>query len=239
MKPINSPKKLIHSTKGLTECQSLSLLRYAASLLKATRAKGAPLSGDQNGGAPLIDNERGSLLLGSTLILVIIALYASLTLKQLILVDEENHQRKQTYLCLKKTFDLWAQHQNFIERTNKSIYALQAAFTLKPNPVLLKMKKALQKWQELKRAMDWKKALTLSNCRGLQMTFIKKTYPIMISGLKIKRGLIGEALIKRKSQNFILPSKGKPPFYFLIKGTVRFSPIFQLVNSKEITLSKT
>ncbi len=202
--------------------------------------KKRPLSLGQNGGLPLIKDkaEEGSLLLGSSLILVVIALYASLTLKKLVLIDEENHQRNQTYLCLKESFDLWSRHQQFIERTNKTIYALQAAFTLKPNPALLKMKKAVQKWQEVRKAFDWKKGLSLKCCRGLQLAFIKKTYPVELSGLKIKRGFVGEALIRKKAQNFILPSKARTPFLFVIKGRLEFSPSFKLLHSQEITLNR-
>lgn len=181
----------------------------------------------------LVGGEQGALLLNGVFLLLIIALIATLSAKSFLLIDEKSHQRKQTYLCLKTTLDLWSKHQSFIKHTNLTIVALQAALTLKPNPALYQLKKATQRWQDLTNLSRWRKAISNKFCSGLQLAFIKDSYPLEQIGLKLKRNAIGEAYLKKQKTSFYLPSRSRFPFFFFIRGEIHFLPTLQLYSSRE------
>lgn len=220
--------------------QNSRLKEQAVSLKAASRGEEIPsFSGDKErlptSTSPL-GGEQGSLYIGAILMLAILTLIATLSLKTFVVNDEKSFQRKNAYLCLKGTFDLWSHHQKFIKNTNKTILALQTALALKPNPVLLKMIRATQRWQDLKSFTSWKKAIKNKSCQGLQIIFLRRTFPVKLLGLKVRRNPIGLAYLKRKPVNFKLPSHKSWPFFFLIKGKVLYEPKLTLIDSREISL---
>lgn len=178
--------------------------------------------------------EQGGLLLNATFLLLIVTLTATLSLKSFLLKDEESHQRKNTYLCFKSTLDLWSKHQRFIKHTNRTIIAIQAALALNPTPALLKLKRVTQRWQDFKNLSRWKKAFSNKYCSGLQLAFVKKSFPLQHRGVKLKRRIIGTVSLKKAPISIFLPSRSSLPFSFLITGKLHFSPQLKVVASKEV-----
>lgn len=185
----------------------------------------------------LSGGEQGEITLLILFLLMALGLFMTLSFKKLALMNIENKQRKATYLCLKSTMDTFTSHLGFIKKTNLSIIALNAAIAANPTPYLIKLRRVIQTIQERKSQFVIFNQMRKKVCQGIQKLFVKKSFPLKGDGLKTYRSLFGTALIKKKSTSFLLASRSSPPFMFLIKGKLNFSPNFFIDQTKEIPLS--
>lgn len=182
-------------------------------------------------------NQKGEVTLMLILFLMGLGLFMALSLKKLSLSHSERKQRQQTYLCLKTTMDSFSSHLTFIKRTNMLILSMNALILANPTPYLLKAKRMIQALQNKKNLYTALKAIKNKYCKGIQKLFIKKSFPLKGKFLSVHRSILGTAIIKSKPTQFILPSRHTPPFMFLIKGKLSFSPRYQISKSKEIPLT--
>lgn len=171
------------------------------------------------------------------LFLLFLGGFALLTIifqKKLLLYNEEIEQRVQTYLCFKKTFDSWANHVSFIEKTNLAIQAINAGIVLKPTPELFELKKIIQKAQDVKNKLKYLLFLKSSYCKGIQKVTLLKTFPLKGQGLKVLRSSFGLAKFKERPHSFVLPSKEKLPFIFTLRGKVNYRPTYHVHSLNEL-----
>lgn len=186
--------------------------------------------------SPQLKSIEGSALLALLFFLFGFSLSGQLLLKKTLLYWEEGKQRKQTWLCLKNSFDLFERHIQFIKKSNAAIKVLNGVLIVKPTPETFQMKKAVQKIQEVKDKYAFGSFLLNAGCVGLQKVALGKLFPTQRNGLVLKRNSLGLALLQEGRKNFLLPSRGNPPLIFILRGKVQYQPRLVVSHLKETLL---
>lgn len=191
---------------------------------------------DQSGGKTnSLNNEKGEILFTAILALIIVGLLITLVSQFYLATHFENEVRKNTYLCLKETFDNYHDLSRFIHKTNNAIIGLNASMVfIKTAPAAMKMKKAVQQAQNIYALNSFRKAVFNKSCKIYQKLFTKISYPLMGTGFIPKRSPFGTALFKKISTKVTLISNIRPFPHFIIKGVIRAGHKFIFESSQEI-----
>lgn len=182
-----------------------------------------------------LKSQRGDM--GIVLIYSLLAFAAITNLfhKKLLLYKEEINQRKDTYLCLKKTFDSYNKYFKFIKTTNKIIKTLYGISLVKPTPEVFTSLRTTKIAQELKTKTIQIGILRYKNCSFTQKSILLTLLPVSLKKHKIHRSFSGTALIK-KMKKFLIPSSEVNNSFFILKGTFDYSNKLQIKGLKELFL---
>lgn len=182
-----------------------------------------------------LKNQRGDM--GIVLIYSLLAFAAITNLfhKKLLLYKEEIDQRKNTYLCLKETFDSYSKYFKFIKHTNKIIKTLYGISLVRPTPEVFASLRTTKMAQEIKTKTIQIKILRYKKCSFTQKSILLTLLPVYLKKQKIHRSFSGSALVK-KNKKFLIPSSEGNISFFILRGTFDYNNKLQVKGLKEIFL---